>query len=158
MNKAVFNNLIDLEYPDDFAKLSEEENQKHFSGDLMRLSFQNKDKHVLLSLAKSKDAFMNRLVSVAAVAGNSLATLEESLKEYQFIEEYESEIFGLPAINECFTYVASDIEVKQYGELSIFKYKKAFYMIYCICQYNDKDKYKKLFKEFKDSFKDIEYN
>ena len=152
MKKATFNDLISLEYPEEFDELSETENQKYFTGNLMRLSFLNKERHILLSLSKSKDSFMNRFVSVAAVISGSLSNMENNLKDYQHLEEYESTIFGEPSITESFSYTANDQDVKQYGELSVFKYKKAFYVVYCISRLEDQEDAKKLFKEFKDSF------
>ena len=156
MKTATFNNLIKLSYPDDFVELSLEENEKYFSGDLMRLSFQNKDKHILLSLSKSKDSFINRILNVASIVATTLSTLENNLKEYQHLGEYESEVFDRPSITECFSYMASDENVKQYAEMTVFKEKKAFYIIYCISRYEDKEESKKLFKEFRESFLDID--
>lgn len=154
MKQAIFNNLINLSYPDDFKELSDKENEKYFSGDLMRLSFHSEDKHVLMSISKSKDSFMNRLVNIASVLVGSVGNLESSLKEYKQIEEYESIIFDTNAITECFEYLASDDGSRQYGELTIFKVRKAFYIIYCLCRYDNKEEAKKIFKDFKESFKD----
>ena len=95
---------------------------------------------------------MNRFVSVAAVISGSLSNMENNLKDYQHLEEYESTIFGESSITESFSYTANDQDVKQYGELSVFKYKKAFYVVYCISRLDDQEDAKKLFKEFKDSF------
>ena len=156
MKTATFNNLIKLSYPDDFVELSLEENEKYFSGDLMRLSFQNKDKHILLSLSKSKDSFINRILNVASIVATTLSTLENNLKDYQHLGEYESEVFDRASITECFSYMASDENVKQYAEMTVFKEKKAFYIIYCISRYEDKEESKKLFKEFRESFLDID--
>ena len=152
MKKAIFNNLINLEYPEDFEELSEIENQKYFMGNLLRLSFINKERHILLSLSKSKDSFMNRFIGIAAVISSSLSNMENNLKDYQHLEEYESSIFEEPSITECFSYTANDEDVKQYGELSVFKFKKAFYVVYCISRLEDKEETKELFKRFKDSF------
>ncbi len=154
MNKAVFNELITLEYPDDFNQLSDIENEKYFSGNLLRLSFQNREKHILLSLSKSKDSFLNRLVSVASVLNGSLGNLAKNLKEYQYIEEFDETIFDSDSHTACFSYLTNDEKDRQYGELSIFKVKKSFYIVYCICRLEDKDKYKTLFKEFRKSFKE----
>ena len=158
MKKGIFNDLINFEYPESFSQLSEEENQKYFMGNLMRLSFQNTEKHILLSLSKSKDSFMNRFVSIAAVISGSLSNMENNLKDYQHLEEYESTIFGEPSITECFSYTANDLDVKQYGELSVFKFKKAFYVVYCISRLEDQEETKELFKAFKDSFTPINSN
>ena len=150
--KATFNDFINLEYPEGFKILSDEENKKYFTGDLLRLSFQNSEKHILLSLSKSKDKFIHRFITVSAMIDGSLSNLENNLKDYEFIEEYETSILGQVALTDCFSYTANDQDVKQYGELSIFKVKKAFYVVYCISRLEDKEESKELFKQFKDSF------
>ena len=156
MKNATFNNLISLQYPDDFVELSDSENEKYFTGNLLRKSFQNKEKHILLSLSKSKSFFLNRFVKIETVVGNSLSSLESSLKEFQYIEEIKSNVFNCTSISECFAYTASDQGVRQYGELTIFKVKSAFYIIYCICRFDDKDEHKETFEQFKKSFTHIE--
>ena len=153
MNKETFNDLINLEYPDDFKKLSDKENERYFTGDLLRISFHNEQKHILMSLSKSKDSFINRLVNAVTVISGALSNLEKNLKEYKLLEDYESTIFDKPAITACFSYTANNENIKQYGELSVFKEKKAFYIIYCLCRFEDKDESMKIFKEFRDSFK-----
>lgn len=152
MKIETFNNLINFEYPDDFVKLSDSENEKYFSGDLLRVSFNNTEKHALVSLSKTKDSFLNRLVGVASVIAGSLSNMEKNLKEFKVIEECESNICDRPTITECFSYTANDQNIKQYGEMSVFKYKSAFFIIYCICRFEDKESSKTIFKEFKDSF------
>ena len=151
MNKSIFNNQINLEYPDGFTQLSDEENSKYFMGNQLRQSFQNKDKHILLSLSKSKDSFLYRFLSLEGVLNSSLSNLEKNLKDYQTLEKYESTIFNQESVTACFSYLTNEKDVKQYGELSIFKIKKAIYAIYCVCWFADKEENKVIFKQFKDS-------
>ena len=154
MKQAIFNNLINLSYPDDFIELDEAGNKKYFAGDLQRLSFHNKEKHIILSLSKTKDSFMNHLLNITGMLVGATRNLENNLKEYKRVEEYESVIFDCDAITECFEYLASDDGSKQYGELSVFKVRKAFYIIYCLSRYDNKEEAKKIFKDFRESFKD----
>ena len=158
MNKETFNDLISFEYPDGFNKLSNEENEKFFTGDLMRLSFHNPEKHIIFSLSKSKDSFIYWLCSVATVVSNSLSNLESTLKDFEVIEEYKSTIFNQSSITECFSYTASDDGSKQYGELSVFKIKKAFYVVYCLSRFEDKENSKRIFKQLKESFTSVDEN
>ena len=151
MEKLVFNESINLEYPDSFVKLSEEENHQYFSGNLLRLSIQDKEKHILISISKSRNSIFYRITNVASVAINSVSNLETTLKEYEFIEEFESRVLDEYCLTECFSYKANDQDIKQYGELSVFKIKNAIFSIYCICRLEDKDNYKKVFKQFRDS-------
>lgn len=153
MKQAIFNYLVNFEYPDDFVELTAEENKKYFSGDLLRLSFQNKEKHILLSISKSKDSFINYTIATSTVISSSVINLKKNLKDFEALGSYESTIFKKEAITECFSYTAKDENVKQYGELSVFKYKKAFYVIYCLSRLADKDANKELFTKFKESFK-----
>ena len=150
--KATFNNLINLEYPEGYKELTLIENKKYFSGNLLRITFHNEEKHILLSLSKGNDSFINRFISVATVVSGSLSNLSKNLKDYEFIEQFESSICGKDAIHECFSYTANDEDIKQYGELSVFKMNKAFYVVYCICRYSDKEECQKIFKEYRDSF------
>ena len=152
MKKATFNNLINLEYPDDFKELSNEENQKYFTGDFLRLSLHNEEKHILLSISKSNEIFINRFVGIGVAAKGALKNLENNLLDYCFIEEIDQDLFNTHALTECFSYTASNQEVQQYGELSVFKIKKAFYNVYCLSRLEDKEEAKKIFKEFRDSF------
>ena len=152
MKQATFDNSINLEYSDDFKELSVEENKKYFSGDLQRISFYNSENHILLSLSKSNSALLNRLISVTTVLSGALSNLERSLKEYRFIEESDSIICDRPSITAYFSYTASNENAKQYGELSVFKIKSTFYIIYCISRFEDKEESKKIFNEFKNSF------
>lgn len=152
MKQATFNDFINLEYPDDFQLLSEEENKKYFVGNQLRLSFLYKEKHILISLSKGKDSFMNGLFSVSSIAKSSLSNLSRNLKDYQFIEESSSSTLDQPSITECFSYMAIDQNVKQYGELTVFKVKKAFYAVMCLSRFESKEESKKVFKQFVDSF------
>ena len=152
MEQTTFNTFINLQYSDNFDVLNKEENEKYFTGDLLRISFQNREKHILLSLSKTNDSFFNRLVGIKTVVNNTVATLQSGLKDYQFVEEYETTMFDRPAITSCFSYTAKDQDVKQYGELSVFKFKSAFYVVYCISRLENKEDAKKIFKEFTDSF------
>lgn len=155
MKETIFNNSIKLKFPDSFIVLTDEENDRYFYGNHHRLSLEDKGKHILISISKSKNSIFNRFLGIITVANSSLSDMETNLKEYKFIEEYDSTILGETAVNECFSYAANDENVHQYGELSIFKIKNAIYNVYCICRLEDKDESKKLFKEFKDSLSKI---
>lgn len=153
MKKATFNDYLSFEYHDEFEQMSDEENKKYFTGDLLRLSFINREKHIVISLSKSKNSFINRLLSVAAVISGSLSNMENYLKDYQLIKEYESTIIDRPAVTECFSYTANDEDIKQYSELSVIKIKNAFYVFYCISRLDDIEEAKNIFGEFKRSLK-----
>lgn len=155
MMKTTFNNLINIEYPDDFKILTEKENAKYFNGDLLRLTFQNKDKHLLISIAKTRNSFLNRLFGIKTILDGAISNMAKNLKEFDIIEGYNSVIFNKPALTKCFSYLTTKEEIKQYGEFSVFKIKNAFYNVYCLSRFEDKDEYKDLFKQFRDSFTEI---
>lgn len=155
MKQVTFNNLINLEYPEDFKILSEEEGKKYFSGNLMRLSFHNEERHILISLSKSKNSFLNYFFPVASVARNAINSTKHNLKDFQFVGEFTSTIFNVPAITECFSYTSNNSDVKQYGELSVFKYKRTIYAIYCVSRLDNKEKDKEVFEDFRNSFKKV---
>ena len=93
MKEAAFKNLIHLEVPEDFVELSEEENKKYFTGNLSRISFRNKEKHILLSLSQSKASFLYRLYGVKTALNGALSGMARSLKDYEALGENESVIF-----------------------------------------------------------------
>ena len=151
MDNAIFNNLVSLPFPEGFKQLSEEENKKFFTGDLLRLSFQDQERHILLSLSKSKDSFLNYLASIKSVAAGSLSCMANNLKDYQALEERFGMVLDKKAIIESFSYEANDLTVKQYGELTVLKIKNAFYVVYCLCRLEDKEKHQKIFEDFRNS-------
>ena len=155
MKQAIFNDLLTFKYPDEFKQLTEKENEKYFSGNLLRLSFHNEDKHLLISISKSKDSFMYRLVGLNTIISGTMTSLANNLRDYEYIEEVRLNVLDKPAIKECFSYMAKDQDVKQYGELTAFKNKNALYSIYCLSRYEDKEDAKAIFKEFIDSFEEV---
>jgi|GEM_PF-5051742 len=151
MKEATFKNLIHLEVPEDFVELNEEENKKFFTGDLSRISFRNKEKHILLSLSQSKVSFLYRLYGVKTALNGALNGMAKSLKDYEALGEQESVIFDQKALTAAFSFTAKDADVKQYGELSVFKIKNVFYAIYCVSKFEDKEESKEIFARFRSS-------
>ena len=151
MSTMTFNNFINLEYPDGFKVLTDEENSYFFTGNQLRLSFHNKEKHILISLSKSNDSFMNRILSLKAVSNGAINNLKSSLQDFKLIKEDNSTICNEPSLTSCFSYRVSDSDIMQYGELSIFKYKKSFYSVYSISRLEDKEESIKIFTSFRDS-------
>ena len=155
MAKATFNNVFSLECPEGFVQLSEEEQQKFFLGKQLRLTFQDKEKHILISLSKGNDSFLNRLFSNKAVIRGAASNMKNNLKDFESLGEEESVILGKPAITRCFSYVVNDQDIKQYGELSVFKIKSAFYVVHCLSRFESKEESKKVFKQIIDSFASV---
>lgn len=149
MKAATFQNLIHLEVPEDFAELSEEESKKFFTGNLSRISFRNKEKHILLSLSQSKASFLYRLCGVKTALNGALNSMAKSLKDYEALGEQESVIFDQKALTAAFCFTAKDADVKQYGELSVFKIKNVFYAIYCVSVFEGREEAKEIFAGFR---------
>ena len=152
MKNAIFDRNISLEYPDDFYEMSLEEIKKFFGGDILRIGFRNADKHVILSLGKTNNSFLNLLASPKSVligAENSL----RSLKDYKLLEEFDTEMLSKRGCGISFEYSATDKDVKQYCEMTIVKYKNNFYISYCLSRFDDRKENESLFKSFRNSLK-----
>ena len=52
---AIFNNIISIEYPDDFYEMNNEEIRKYFGGGMMRFAIRNVEKHVVMSIGKTNN-------------------------------------------------------------------------------------------------------
>ena len=153
MKNSVFDKNINVEFPDDFYKMSEEENGKFFGGDMLRFGARNVEKHVILSLGKTNKSFMNLFASPKSVLVGAENNLKKNLKDYQRLEEFEVELLTKPGIGISFEYSAIDKDVKQFCEMTVTKYKNNFYVTYCLSRLEDRKENKEIFKEFRNSLK-----
>ena len=152
MKNTIFNKRIYIEYPENFYEMSGEEIKKFFGSGIDRIGFKNVEKHVILSLGKTNESFLNLFAtprSVLAGAENSL----KSLPNYKRIEELDVEMLSKKGCGISFEYSATDKDVKQYCEIAIVKHKNNFYISYCLSRLADKKDNAPLFKTFRDSMK-----
>ena len=153
MKTAIFDKTISLEYPDDFNEMSEEEIRKFFGGDLLRFGVRNVEKHVILSAAKTNKSFLNVFASPKSVLAGAENNLRNNLKNYNRLESFETELLSKKGNAIRFSYSAIDQDVKQFCEMAVVKYKKEFYVTYCLSRLEDKEENEEVFKAFRNSLK-----
>ena len=152
MKNAIFDGMIYLEYPEDFYEMKEDEIKKFFGGDMLRFGARNTEKHVILSLAKSKKSFLNLFASAKSVLSSAESSLSD-LKDYNRLGQFEIEMLGQKGSGICFEYSASDKDVKQFCEMTVIKYKNNFYVTYCLSRLENRKENEEVFKAFRDSLK-----
>ena len=153
MQNTIFNKNVYIEYPDDFYEMSGEEIKKYFAGDMLRFGARNAEKHVILSVAKTKESFLNLITDAKSVLNGAESSLKKGLKDYAVTERFDAGIFGKTAKGIRFDYSASDNGVKQFCEMTVVKGKRCFYIVYCVCRLADADENDNVFTAFKKSLK-----
>ena len=153
MMKSIFDKTIYLEYPDDFYEMSEEEIKKFFDGDMIRFGARNVEKHVILSLAKSKKSFLNILATPKSVLDGAMNTLSSNLKDFNFLETFEVEMLSKKGNGIRFSYTAIDKDIKQFCEMAVIKNKSDFYFTYCLSRLEDRKENESVFRAFRDSIR-----
>ena len=153
MKNKTFDQIVNIEYPDDFYEMSEEELQKFFGGDMLRFGARNTEKHVILSLSRTKKSLLSLFTNPKSVLSGAEYSLRQNLKDYKRLEEFETTMLSKPSNGIRFEYSASDKDVKQFCEIAVVKYKNAFYITHCLSRLDDKDENENVFKEFRDSLR-----
>lgn len=153
MKNSIFNQNIYLEYPDGFTEMNEAEIKKYFAGDLLRFGVKNAEKHVILSVAKTKNSFFSLITDAKSVLNGAESSLKKGLKDYAVTERFDAKMLGKPAKGICFEYSANDSGVKQFCEMTVVKGKRCFYIVYCVCRLNDVSENKAVFTAFRSSMK-----
>ena len=155
MKTAIFDKTISLEYPDDFYEMNEEEIKRFFGGDTLRFGVRNADKHVILSVSKTKKSFLNIFLTPKNILTGAESALRQNLKDYNCLEAFETKMLSKKGIGIHFTYSAIDKNVKQFCEMVVVKYKSCFYITYCLARFEDKLENEKVFESFIDSLSAI---
>ena len=155
MKNTTFNQNIYLEYPDDFNEMSEEELNKYFASEMLRFGVRNSEKHVALSVAKTKDSFLNLITDAQSVLCGAENSLKKNLKDFAVTETFDAEMLGKVARGMGFEYSANDTGVKQFCEMTVVKGKRCFYVVYCACKLDDAQDNKVIFQAFRSSMKTL---
>ena len=155
MKNTIFDKTISVIYPDDFSEMSEEEIKKYFGGDMIRFGVRNTEKHVILSLGKSKKSIMSLFASPKSVLDSANNSLKNNLKDYECLGEFDAEMLEKPAKGIRFSYSANDVDVKQFCEMVVTKHKGSIYVLYCLARLEDRKENEELFKRFKDLLESV---
>ena len=153
MKQAIFDETISLEYPDDFYEMSEEEIKEFFGGEILRIGFRNVEKHVILSLGKISKSLLTFFASPKGVLAGAINNFQNNLKDYRCLEEFNTNVLSKSGNGVRFEYSASDKDVKQFCEMTVTKYKGAFYVIYCLSRLEDKKENEEVFNSFRCSLR-----
>ena len=153
MKDTTFLNEVHIEYPDDFSEMNGDEIRRYFAGDMLRWGARSSEKHIILSVGKTKTSLMSMLLNAKDVLSGAEKTLSRGLKDYKRTEEFKTELSGITAEGIRFEYTADDKNVRQYSEMYVVKVKCSFYTVHCISWLSDADKYSALFSEFRQSIK-----
>ena len=153
MKSTIFNGNVYMEYPDDFYEMSTDEIRKYFGGDMLRMGVRNVEKHVILSVGKTKDSFLTLLTDSKSILSGAENAFTKCLKGYEKIEEFEADILGKAGKGIRFAYTAKDKDkdVRQFGEMAVVKSKRCFYVVYCLARFSDVEENKERFAAFRES-------
>ena len=154
MKNIVFNKNIYIEYPDDFYEMGADEIARFFAGEIMRCAFRNAEKHVILSVAKTNASLLNMITDAKSVLNGAENSLKKNLKDYVCKERFDTEVFGKKAKGVCFEYKANTGE-RQFCEMTVVKFERCFYTVYCMSRSKEKDQFKDMFASFKSALKKV---
>ena len=136
--------------PDGFRAMSEEEVRGYFGGDLPRFGLFCPEKHIILTIGKTKKSILNYLTDSNSVLSGAERAMR-GLPEYRCLKRFDSGLLGKAAKGIRFSFAAKDLDVKQYGEMRVAKVKGRFYISTCLARLEDQKESEPLFEEFCDS-------
>ena len=130
MDTVKINNEINLNCPDGFKEMGEEELTRYFSKPDNRWGAYEADRHIILSVSWTKAGFLKS--DPEMVVYGAEARLRRNLLNYQRISEFNIKVAGKKAYGVRFEYRVNDARIVQVTDLITFKYKKNFYSIYYV--------------------------
>ena len=153
MKSATFDETVKIEYPDDFREMSKEELAKYFADGNTRFGAINPEKHIILSVSRTKNSLLGLFASADSVLNGAESSMRRGLKDYCCLKRLDSNLLGKPAKAIHFIYSANDKDVKQFGEMRVAKVKRHFYVTYCLSRLEGKEENGAIFTQFNDSLK-----
>ena len=153
MKNADFYGLVNIEYPDDYIEMSTEEISKYFKDNALRWGGRSPEKHVILSLGKTKDSFFNLFYDAKSALTGGENVLKKTLKDYERLERFDTTLLGNAAMGVHFEYTADDKPIRQFCELVVVRIKKCFYTVYCISWAENAAENAAVFENFRTALK-----
>ena len=153
MKNTVFNKNVYIEYPDSFYEMNADEMRSYFAGDMLRFGARDAEKHIVLSVGKTKDSIANLVTDAKSVLAGAESSLKKGLLGFTRTGEFEAEILGGTARGIRFEYNAANSGARQFCEMAIVKSKRSFYAVYCMSPLDGKEENASLFASFRDSLK-----
>ena len=132
MNNVRINNELQLNYPDGFREMTEEELTKYFSSPQNRWGAYDADRHIILSVSWTKAGFFSFMTDAESKMMEVEARMCRNLLNYQRVSSFKTKIAGKKAFGVRFEYRVNDARIVQVGDLMMLKYKKKFYAFHYI--------------------------
>ena len=129
--KEIICNEIELDYPESFYFMEEDEMKKYFSSARNRKGFRNEQQKMIISVGWSNplNVFTSLFVNPHSFLDLYNKQNRSALKSYSRMEDISKEICGLDASGFAFSYEASDTGVKQNGKVVTVKIGKRIYLV-----------------------------
>ena len=148
MTNVKINNEINLNYPDGFKEMGEEELTRYFGTPKDRWGVYNADNHSILSVSWTKAGFMS---DAETELYEMTARLRRRLLNYQQITSYDLKIAKTKAYGVRFEYRVNDSARVHIVDLVVFKNKGKYYAVYFITRKHNAASARPAFKEVLDS-------
>ena len=121
---------------------------------MLRCAFKNDEKHVILSLGKTNPSLLNIITDAKSVLKGAENSLKNNLKDFVCTERFDAQVFGKVGKGICFKYKANTGE-KQFCEMTVVKFDRCFYTVYCLSRLENANENKALFASFRSSLKKV---
>lgn len=128
--KTIINNEIELECPENFHIMDEEEMEKYFSVSRNRKGFRNAEKHMMISVGWTDplNLLTSLMINPKAFLDGYDKRSKRALKNYKRGEDISKEICGMTAKGFAYSYEASDTGALQKGNIVAIKLQKRIYI------------------------------
>ncbi len=130
MKQTKLFNEFNLRYPENFNVMSKEELKKHFIGRVERWGIKNSEQHLMFSVSRSKDmgrGLFSRITDSKSVANGAGHQMKRTLLDYKRSYTINQTICGYKACGFGFSFMPKDSDVRQTGELIVFKRQNRYY-------------------------------
>ena len=133
MTTERINNELNMNYPESFRPMTEEEMLRYFGSAENRWGVYDPDRHIILSVSWTKAGFWRSMTDAESVLLGIEARLRRNLLNYQKVTSYRMKLNKKHKAEAVrFEYRVNDARLVQVGDVIVIKYKKKFYVIHYI--------------------------
>lgn len=127
-NITVYDELI-LDMPEGFHVMNDEELTDYF-GNTEQWAIRDAERHIVISVVKTKPSLaLSVLTDAKSVAKGVESNMRKRLIEYVHDDDITTQIAGKKTSGYRFSFKAKDADIRQSGEILVFKNKKCFYVL-----------------------------
>ena len=138
--KEIICNEIELDYPESFRFMEEEEMKKYFSSAKNRKGFRNEDQKMMITVGWTNP--LNFFTSIFVNANSFLDLYNKqnrsALKNYARDADISKEVCGSNAAGFAFSFDAKDTGVRQNGKVITVKLGKRIYLVEYVTSSRDR--------------------